>query len=77
MGGGHRIYDGASSIEIGAAQTVGQSLTCSLDLCGLYLWVWSLLELRRKPGHREHDEVGGVGWQNGAWVWQRVHNDRF
>lgn len=33
--------------------------------------------MQGKPGHREDGEVGGVGWQNGEWVWQRVHNDRF
>lgn len=71
------MHSGALGFEIGTAQTGDQSLTCSSDLCRLYLWAWSLLGLQGKPGHREDGEVGGAGWQNGEWVWQRVHNDRF
>lgn len=28
--------------------------------------MWNLLELRKKPGHREDDDIGGVRMENGS-----------
>lgn len=43
-----------------------QSLTFSF-WCQLYLFLWSLLELWRRTGHRDDNMVGGVRWQSVSW----------
>lgn len=48
-------------LETGAAQMGGQPCSCSSNWCGLCLGLWSLLELWGTAGHREDNEVAGVG----------------
>lgn len=45
---------------------------CSSNCCGLWLWLWNLLELHGRAGHREIDEVCGFRWWSGFWG-NRIH----
>ena len=40
------------------------SYSLFFEKCGLFLCLWSLLELQGRAGHGKDEEVGGVGWQN-------------
>lgn len=45
---------------VGARVPTSSVSSCSSDVCGLYLCLWSLLELWERAGQGEDDEVVGV-----------------